>query len=350
MKRALLICPGRGSYNPAELGYLRRGARAAADDLVAVADELRRAEGLPAIRELDAAARFDPALHLATPHASPLIFTCSAVDAELIGDDYEIVAIAGNSMGWYTALYVSGSLDFHSAFRLIQTMSRLQDQYSAGGQCIYPLTDEQWKPDPALHDAVERALKETNSRGQTIAFWSIRLGGFAVLAGTDEGLAHLKRALPHVQRGARTYPLDLPGHAAYHTPLLAVTSHRAVEQFADLVLQPPAIPLIDGRGHIFKPYLADPAELYGYTFVLQVTHTYDFTHSVRVGLREFGPDCIILLGPGDQLGGAIGQILVADQWSGMNDRPAFSARQKSDPFLLAMGRDEQFAIVTGTQA
>lgn len=347
MKRALLICPGRGSYNATELGYLSRGGRTAGAAFVERADELRTAARLPTISSLDGASRFDPERHLRSRHAAPLIFTAAAVDAALISQEYEIVAVAGNSMGWYIALYVAGALSFDDAFHLIQTMAILQEDHSAGGQIIYPLTDEQWLPDPAAIDSVERALAAASDASEPDAFWSIRLGGYAVLAGTDAGVHRLMQALPPVKRGGRTYPMPLVGHAAYHTPLLQVTSDLAVERLSDLAFAAPSIPLIDGRGHIFKPYIADPAELYGYTFVLQVTQTYDFTHSVRVGLREFGPDCIILLGPGEQLGGAIGQVLVADSWAGMTNRETFSARQKSDPFLLSMGRADQFEQVTG---
>lgn len=345
MKRALVICPGRGSYGPTELGYLRRPGRSSHPDILSQADEIRAGLNLSTISTLDGAARFDPETHLRTRHASPLICVCSVADAALISDEYEIVAIAGNSMGWYTALHVSGSLGFEETFRLIQTMSLLQDEHSSGGQLIYPLTDEKWRPDAEAANAVETALATINRDREPIAFWSIRLGGYAVLAGTDEAVAELMQRLPETKRGARTYPMILAGHAAYHTPLLQATSDRAVEQFSDLHLHPPIIPLIDGRGQVFKPILTDPAELYRYTFVHQVVRTYDFTHGVRVGLHEFGPDCIILLGPGEQLGGAIGQIVAMDGWAGIHDRDEFSARQQSDPFLLNMGRTEQFGRV-----
>lgn len=345
MKRALIVCPGRGSYNATELGYLRRPGRSALPELVATADAIRAEMHLPTISALDSAPRFDPRTHLATRHASAIICACSVVDASLISDDYEIVAVAGNSMGWYTALCVSGALEFEDTFRLIQTMSGLQAEHSAGGQLIYPLADDQWRPDPSAAQAVERALSEINADSEPSVFWSIRLGGYAVLAGNDQGVAGLMEKLPPLQRGARQYPMILEGHAAYHTPLLAVTSDRAVERFGELHIRPPVVPLIDGRGNIFRPLMADPAELYRYTFVHQVTRTFDFTHSIRVGLKEFGPDCIILLGPGEQLGGAIGQVIVADQWLGIDSRDAFSARQAGEPFLLSMGRADQFARV-----
>lgn len=348
MKRALLVCPGRGSYGPTELGYLNRPGRSLGHELVSRADAMRAQYDLPSVSDMDGAPRFEATSHLPARNASALIYTCSAVDATLISDEFEIVAVAGNSMGWYTALHVAGALDFDNGFHLIQSMGLLQEEHSRGGQIIYPISDEHWRFDPTAYDAVQRTLDAINAErdGTTVAYWSIRLGGYAVLAGTDDAIAALEQRLPATKRGARTYPMILPGHAAYHTPLVAVTSDRAVEQFSELPLQTPRVPLIDGRGHIFGPLLTDPVELFRYTFVTQVTQTYDFTHSLRVGLREFGPDCLILLGPGEQLGGAIGQVLVGERWNGLSDRNAFSARQQSDPILLSMSKVDQFAAVT----
>ena len=50
-------------------------------------------------------------------------------------------------------------------------------------------------------------------------------------------------------------------------------------------------------------------------------------------------DVIVALGPGDTLGGPIGQTLVAEGWAGIRDREAFRERQISaQPILLSLGR------------
>ena len=49
---------------------------------------------------------------------------------------------------------------------------------------------------------------------------SIDLGGAKVLAADDAGLAALKAALPPLSRGRTRYPLLLPGHSAFHSPLM----------------------------------------------------------------------------------------------------------------------------------
>ena len=68
--------------------------------------------------------------------------------------------------------------------------------------------------------------------------------------------------------------------------------------------------------------------------------------SLAVGIKEFAPDRIVLLGPGDTMGGAIGQVLAAEKWLEIADKAGFSARQAADPFLIAMGREDQRRLLT----
>jgi hypothetical protein len=106
--------------------------------------------------------------------------------------------------------------------------------------------------------------------------------------------------------------------------------------------------MIDGRGHVWRPFAAGRAALHDYTFVAQILETYDFTCAIQVAVREYAPDRIVLLGPGDTLGGAIAQALIAIGWRGLRSKADFQEAQASSaPFLLAMGREDQRALVTG---
>ena len=46
------------------------------------------------------------------------------------------------------------------------------------------------------------------------------------------------------------------------------------------------------------------------------------------------------------LGGAVAQSLVLAEWRGMTDKSAFQALQEANPFLIAMGREDQRALAT----
>jgi [acyl-carrier-protein] S-malonyltransferase len=339
-RRALVVCPGRGSYDRSCLGQLQ-ARRPAAAAVLDTCDDARAANGRPTVRALDAEARFSPALHLAGEHASLLTFACALADlADLDADRYDVVGVVGNSMGFYTALAASGALPLTEAIRLVETMGGYQEGNVIGGQLLYPLAGSDWKIDVALRAAVDAALA---SSGGT-AFWSIDLGGTAVLGGTEEGLAHLIATLPPVERGGRTFPFRLPLHSAFHTPLLADTMARAQADLVDLPFQPPRVPLIDGHGSIHRPRWADPAALWAYTLGPQVVEPFDLQLAVTVALHHIAPDVVIALGPGNGLGGPIAQMLVADGYSGIRDRAAFDARQSGDsPVLLAFGVPEQRA-------
>ena len=98
-EKLLVICPGRGTYNATELGYLTRH-HVARGDLVARLDAYRASQGQSTISELDNAEKFSPSLHMPGDNASLLIYACALADfAAIDRDRFEIVAVTGNSMG-----------------------------------------------------------------------------------------------------------------------------------------------------------------------------------------------------------------------------------------------------------
>ena len=337
MKRAAILCPGRGSYTEKTLRSLPAEGTPG-HELVRRADELRRARGLPTLSELDAAERFEPSKHLAPANVSALIWLVSMIDAERAAEEDTIVCVAGNSMGWYTALAVAGALDFDDGFRLVQEMAELQTEQQkaeGGGQILYPVVDERWKRDARLEETVRSALESSGGSARL----SIRLGGYEVLAGTEAGIAHLLRVLPKTKLGSNLYPFRLMQHGPYHTPLLEPVARKARERLRDLRFRAPRTTLVDGRGARFTPWSTDPAELSDYTLGAQVVETFDFTASVRVALREHAPDRLVCPGPGNTLGGVTGQILVEEGWRGIGSREDFDRIQSGeDPILVSMRR------------
>lgn len=333
--RLLLVCPGRGSYGRAQLGTLP------ADNLhVQALNAVRARRGAPTLSELDAAPRFSPSLHLAGEHASLLTFACTVADLDRLDPERaRVVAVAGNSMGWYTALYAAGVLDLDAAARLVETLGVMQQGNVIGAQVLYPTCGEDWRPDPALAGAVEAALARPG------VYRSIYLGGTAVLGCTPEALPQLLETLPRLERGERAFPLQLPLHSAFHTPLMAETAARAQAMLADLPWSSPQRSLVDGEGRTHRPWAA-PRALAAYTLGTQITEPYDLSASVRAALGEFGPDAVLLPGPGNSLGASVAQILIACGWRGLRDRADFEEAQRAArPLVISMDRPEQRALV-----
>jgi len=334
VSRAVIVFPGRGAYTAAALGSLDAGHR-----FVREAEQLREQYGLPSLVELDRADRFDPQVHLQPAHSAPLTFLTSLLDAEKAGMDHDPVAVVGNSLGWYTALAATAALRFSDGFRLVQEVANLQQQRESredhGGQVIYPLTDAAWRRNPALENAVTTAL----GAGDGEVFRSVDLGGYTVLAGSEAGVGRLLATLPPVTVGERRFPLRLALQGPDHGPLAEEVATAAASILVDLRWQAPDVTLIDGRGVRFTPWSTDPAQLAAYTLDEQLTTAYDFATSLRVALREYAPDVLILPGPGNSLGAICGQIIVAEGYHGVRSRSDFEAVQRSaSPLVLSMRR------------
>jgi acyl transferase domain-containing protein len=158
-----------------------------------------------------------------------------------------------------------------------------------------------------------------------------------VFAGDEAGLKWLAEKLPKDDR----FPLRLMHHAAFHSPLLQhiVPMARAQNPVADFGYG--SIPAIDGQGKIWSPHAFSADAIYAYTLGAQLTETYDFSRAVQVAAAEFGPDVVIVLGPGTTLGAPTAQALIASGWRGLSGKADFQARQQDEPILISMGMDEQ---------
>lgn len=352
MARIVVAAPGRGSYNRTELRYLTRFSDhpdyQRRLELAARADDLRKKEGLRPVTDLDQTDQYRASLHLPGENASSLIFTCSAADMALLREHHEICATLGNSMGWYTTLFTSGAFPFEATLRLVQTLASYQKEALIGGQVIYPVVDNQWRPDQAREQQVQEVLGRLQERENEFrAGLSIRLGGYVVLSGTRQAVEFLLQELPPLELGKNRYPFQLPYHAAFHTPLMRKISRHALLDLDDLPWdRQPEVPMIDGQGRVWRPCQVTGSALRHYTLATQVLEPFDFTSTLRVALREYNPDHVVLLGPGDTLGGAIAQVMIGEGWRGVKSRDDFLAAQDSDaPPLLAMNRPEQARLL-----
>ena len=336
-KRTLVVCPGRGTYNAAELGYLQTH-HAARSDVIATVDAARVATGQVPISQLDSATKYTPSVHMTGDNASPLIYACAMADfAAIDRDRFDIVAVTGNSMGWYLALACAGILDLAGGARLVNNMGGLMHQQGAGGQIVWPIVDDDWQIQENKILFIRNLLTEAKAFSEIKIYVSIRLGGMIVFAADEAGLKWLMERLPKDDR----FPLRLMHHAAFHSPLLnhIVPMARAENEASDFGIGD--IPAIDGQGRIWSPSAFSREAIYDYTLGAQLTDSYDFTRAVQVAAAEFAPDTIIVLGPGTSLAAPTIQALIASGWRGLSGKADFQARQQDAPILISMGMTDQ---------
>ena len=343
-RTAVVICPGRGTYNKSELGYFARHHQDRSVFL-AMLDQYRIDNGQISISDLDGAAHYSPSIHTRGDNASPLIYACSVADFLTIDREaFEIVAVTGNSMGWYVALACSGVLTDIDGMSVVNTMGTLMQKHAAGGQTVYPLVDADWHPVPGRRDALMGLMRSIGERDEHVLSLSIDLGGMLVFAGNEAGLNALESELERVDD---QYPMRLNNHAAFHSDLMEEVAQLGQGALPTGLFQQPTIPLVDGRGGIWYPGACDADLLRDYTLGYQVTETYEFSRAIEVAVREFAPDCLIVTGPGNTLGGSVAQCLVDMEWQGLSGKEGFLSRQALNPLLLSMGLDDQRALVCG---
>lgn len=343
MRKAVVICPGRGTYNKSELGYLEQNFPDPAT--LALFDEVRRRAGQPLLSELDAAQRFSIASHTRGDNAAGLIFAATVGDFLSIDRSViDIVAVTGNSMGWYSALACAGALPAEDGFLVANTMGTLMQEALIGGQLIYPTMDDDWRPQPARRRSLLDLVASIADKADHELHLSIDLGGMLVLAGNEAGLAAFEQVAEPVQG---RFPMRLANHAAFHTRLMTPVSERGRGRLPVSLFRQPAFPLVDGRGAVWWPGSTDVEALWRYTLNTQVVKSYDFTRAVTVAAREFAPDVFIITGPGTTLGGAVAQSLILAGWRDMTCKNDFRAVQEAQGLLAAMGMIDQRKTVAG---
>lgn len=320
---AVLFCPGRGSYTKDELGFVNKTVQSGPVlDALAACDKARSEQGRPTLTEIDRAEKFRPSQHLDGENAAELIYFGTMAHVEQLRERYEIVAIAGNSLGWYTALPASGALDATNGWRLVATMAALQKQVK-GGQILMTAVGEDWLPNMALKVAIEATVQALRDRGdEFFCDYSIRLGGHEVLAGTELAVRELLVHLPKVTIGGREFPFRLAGHGPFHTALCRQTAEQAAQMLSDLPMRAPGCHLIDGYGNVHSPWSADPRELLRYTVHNQVVEMFDFSACVRTAMREFQPDVLLCAGPGASLRAPVGHCVMLEGWRGQRSKEA----------------------------
>ena len=338
-KTAVVICPGRGTYNADELGYLRRH-HSDKKSFIDMVDRVRADAGQEAISDIDAANKFSPARHGSGENASLLIYACALADFFSIDRaQYDIVGITGNSMGWYLSLAAGGALSLEDGARLVNGMGQIMTEHGKGGQVVYPTVDDEWRQSAKKQKLIDNALSMV---GNLTLSTSIHLGGMHVFAGGDRGIRHLMSELP--KEGV--LPLRLRGHSAFHSPQLDHIVPMAKTAFSADMFGGPDTPLIDGQGNIWSRFSTDTDALYDYTLGRQINGTYYFTRAVQVAAKEFAPDVFIVLGPGGTMGAPVAQSLIQMNWRGLEGKTNFQKRNKDTPVILSMGRGAQRALVT----
>ncbi|HLX06890.1 MAG TPA: ACP S-malonyltransferase [Thermoanaerobaculia bacterium] len=301
--RIALVFPGQGSQ---KVGMGRAWAEAspAARRTFAEADE---ALGLPLTRlcwegpedELNLTANTQPAL-LAVSIAIHRALTAPAPPAGFaapwppppISLILRPVAVAGHSLGEYSALVAAGALEFADALRLVRRRGELMQQAVPVGEGAMAAF---LGLDAAAVAAVARDA-EAAVAGEVCAVANLNAPGQTVVAGHRQAV---ERAMALArERGARKATL-LPVSAPFHSPLMRPARLAMAELLAAAAFRDPEVPVVTNVDAAPATTAAAARD----ALVRQIDSPVRWVESVEWMASQAGVEALLEVGAGGVLSG-----------------------------------------------
>lgn len=205
-------------------------------------------------------------------------------------------AVAGHSLGEYTALAAAGALEATDAVRLVRLRARAMQEAVPLGQggmaAILGLEDS------AVAQACREALE--NHPGEVVEPVNFNAPSQVVIAGHKSAV---ERACERAKALGAKRAMPLPVSAPFHSSLLEPAGRRLAEALADIALRPPAFELVN---NVDVAVETDPARIRD-ALVRQASHAVRWVDVVHK-LRAMGVTRVIEFGPGKVLSGLISRI------------------------------------------
>ena len=224
-----------------------------------------------------------------TKVTQPAVFLHSVAMAKAL--DAKPDAVAGHSLGEFSALVVSGALAFEDGMRLVSkralAMQACCEAVEGGMAAILALSDEQ----------VEQICAETE--GVVVAA-NYNCPGQLVISGEK---AAVEAACVKAKEAGARRALPLPVGGAFHSPLMEPAREELEKAIAEAAFRTPSCPIyqnVDAKPH------TDPEEI-KQNLIAQLTAPVRWTQIVQQMLAD-GVEQVTELGPGTVLQGLVKKV------------------------------------------
>jgi len=279
-----LIFPGQGSQKPKMGSDVYTASKVYRDIL----DEACRITGEPLVAKMHEGTEDDLK---ETLMAQLSVFCMSYGLYSILKTELpHIAALAGHSLGEYTALVVSEAISFSNAVGLVATRARLMAEATRG---------QDWRMsavlglDRARVDAVVTGIEDVwvanhNSTEQI------------VISGTASGVTNATDALT----GDAKRILPLPVSGAFHTPLLKTAADKLIPHIRRAPIESPKTPVYANTDGL----RIESAEGLTDELCQQMTSSVEWVNTLNQ-MRDSGIETFIEVGPGKVLTGLVKKTL-----------------------------------------
>jgi [acyl-carrier-protein] S-malonyltransferase len=222
----------------------------------------------------------------------PAIFTMSVAAFKAFRKQYPGVAFkmaAGLSLGEWTALHVSGVLDFEAALKVLE----------ARGRFMQEACEEQESGMVSIMGATQEQLDELCEKGG-ISIANINSDSQVVLSGAKAGIDTAAEAAAAM--GLKAVVLNVAG--AFHSPLMASARTKLADVLDGVEFKKPAMPVL--ANVTGKVHTSNPAEIKD-AMLRQVTDSVRWCDCMLCA-KASGVENFIEFGPGKVLSGLLRRI------------------------------------------
>lgn len=149
-----------------------------------------------------------------TQYAQPAIFIHSTILFDLIKDQNECVAVAGHSLGEFSALYANNFFDFETGLKIVDVRARAMHECELN----YP-----GKMSAVIGTSIDKIQSICDSVDCQIA--NINSDSQIVISGSEESIDLASKSLKNI--GAKVIPLSVSG--AFHSKLMSEAKNKLSE-------------------------------------------------------------------------------------------------------------------------
>lgn len=201
-------------------------------------------------------------------------------------------AVAGHSLGEFTALVASGALTFEEALKIVRKRGQLMQQAGASNPgtmaAIIGMDDE----------AVEElCLKASEETGKEVIAANYNCPGQLVISGYIEAV---EKAVEIAKGSGARMAMLLPVSGAFHSSLMQPAFDGLKESLENLEIKTPACPIYSN--YTAKP-TTDPEEIRS-NLLNQLMNPVRWTQTI-LNMVDDGVDSFVEVGPGKVLQGLV---------------------------------------------
>jgi [acyl-carrier-protein] S-malonyltransferase len=220
------------------------------------------------------------------------------------------VAVAGHSLGEYSAVYAAGGLSFRDAVALVQKRGRyMAEAVPPGTGLVAALLG-------LSADVVKTACQEAASVG-VVAAANFNSPGQVVIAGEK---AAVERAIEIAKTKGCKKAIPLPVSVPVHTPLMRGAADRLAAEFDGVAWRDLTVPLVNNA----EAAALQRSEDIRASLVRQLPSSVRWEESVQA-MAKLGVTTFVEIGPGTVLTGLVKRILPGTVTANVHDPKSLEA-------------------------